>query len=121
MKDLFHGIEVGRAIPCKSMVGTDFARFPDFIEGEVRNAFFPREWFGAATTADAKHMELTSRGWLYWTTRAQLAADIADTLAQLDTGYGSVREKRVAILKRLVTADEWQEAEDVYNAHKPRA
>lgn len=119
MADLFHGLAVGRAIPDKSMVGTDFARFPDFVGGEIRNCFLPADWYSSATSSTEKHMQLTARGWLYWTTRAQLATDITDTFAQIDRGYGSVREIRVATLQRLVTADEWQQAEDVYRANRP--
>lgn len=83
--------------------------------GDVRACVLPRDWFGdMVPTADVWATRRLPDGRLVLgIARYDLAALVADTVDQLETGHGTVHEKRVALLRKLCTDEEWADAEQV--------
>lgn len=113
---LFEKLALGRAVRHTSVSGHAFVSFPDAADGEWRRCIIPDAWYSMASRADSRQMHRLpgGAGWDFWSTRAQLAADISTTFDQMNGGDGSVSEVRLLTLQRLVTTEEWEEAEEAW-------
>lgn len=81
--------------------------------GQVRSCVVPHDWFGGmAPTAVIWDIRKLDNGSLWLgILEDDLAGLVADTVGQIATGFGTVSEKRVALLRLLCTPEEWAVAE----------
>lgn len=79
---------------------------------KFRNVVIPRDYqFVASANPQVRTEPLGDGRWFVTCPEDEVAEMVVATIEQIDSGYGRISDRRYALLRALVSDDEWKQAE----------